>query len=546
MSQVHGGALPIPPVSARTAAWGCLLATLALAGCVGETPSARVSARLALPAPTAVETVPRDQRLSTVNQGEHYDLAPQTLIPIAFNRQADIKSSFQNFKSEEARYDFFYTSNDSLTPKVALTSTANEYETLDEEYGGKHVERERLHKATVSLEKRFFDTTELDVGLGYDWQDNSDEGYGAQPFVAANVRYPLWASRRRLERTSEEIFRRNELNDAQLAFIKTVRSRLQSALNHYYNAIFNRESRDACTNWREDLEAVLAKLDPSQGEKVGADHGRVQAELATIRSKEAGYNTFVEVQKARLKSACGLPFHAEVELVEAQFDPFHGMTHEALLQLGIQTDPEIATLRNARDNATVQLDLARRGRWDVALLMAGESNLAGRGTGEGVSDWSVSVGLEVAVVDSRVTRSLIRQASADIERYTEAMAARENTIFINTLEPQRRNVQLAQTQQELIDNLPRYQTDYESALAEYLAGRIDIDSLLRRRADLYYQQEEIARQALYMGYNTASLCAETGKFFELLNGHAPAETQPAERGNASAGQPPAPPAPEQT
>ncbi|MCK4340564.1 MAG: TolC family protein [Phycisphaerae bacterium] len=498
------------------------LALCVSVGCRGKTPSAKLGARLSLPSPVSLKTIPRDERLRSEDQGERHVLTPHSLIPIAFNRQPDIKSSFQRFKSEEARYDFFYASRDSLTPKFSLGNEVSEFESLSDE-GGSTVDRGREHIATLSLEKRFFDTTQLDVGLGYDWLDESASGYGAEPFINANLRYPVWGSRERLERTSEEIFRRNELSDTQLAFIKTIRSQLQHALNLYYRTIFNRWLRDASETWRTDLEALLPQLDQAQGHDSAADRRRVEAEITSVKSQEAGYATYVDVLTARLKGACGLPFHAQVELAEVDFDPFKGMSHEELLQLGIKTDPEIATLYNARDNSQVQLDLARRGRWDVALLLGGESHLEGYGVGEGASDWSVSLGLEVAAVDPRVTRSLIRQATADIGQYTEAMAARENAIFVNTLEPQRRNVQLAETKQELIDNLPLYRADYQGGVSNYLASGLNIDNLLKRRSDLYAQEEEIALQALYMGMNVSSLCAETGKFFELLNGEPPPE-----------------------
>ncbi len=472
--------------------------------------------------------MPRDQRLSARDQGESYVLTPRTLIPIAFNRQPRIKSSFQRFKSEEARYDFFYASRDSLTPKVSLSNQWDEYESQPDSRLGnrKEVDRSREHTPTLSVEKRFFDTTEMEVGVGYGLMDDNT-GYGDQPFVSASVRYPLWASRERLERTSEEIFRRSELNDAQLEFIQAVRQELEQALSHYYRAIYNMKLRAAARNRRQDMAKLLRQLDDITDRDVTADQRRIEAEIATVKADESDFNSFVEVQTSRLKSACGLPFHATTELQDVPFDPFKGLSHEELLRLGIETDPEIATLRNAMSNAQVQLDLARRGKWDVALLADGKTHLEGRGTRQDESDWTVSLGLEVSVIDARVTSSLIRQAQADIERFGEAIAARENTIYVNTLEPFIRNAQLAATRQELTDNLPNYRQDYETGVADYLIGNLNIDDLLKRRRDLWEQDSTIATQAFYMGVNVAFLCAETGKFFELLNGKPDAEpTEP--------------------
>jgi len=166
--------------------------------------------------------VPDASRLTRIEHGEVYRLAPLKLIPLAFNQQPDIKSSFQRFKSEEARYDFFVVSRDSLTPGLRVSNQ------FGEDRADEAVTRNRNHTAEFTLEKEFFDTTQVDLGVGMR-VDATDEAIGYRPFVSANLRYPLWVSRQKLERTSEEIFRRNELNDAQLGYIQEVRRRLRRA-----------------------------------------------------------------------------------------------------------------------------------------------------------------------------------------------------------------------------------------------------------------------------------------------------------------------------
>lgn len=487
------------------------MGALLLSGCNGRSPSAKLREKLTLPEPTKVQTRPRETRLTAVDRGEEYTLTPHSLIPIAFNRQPEIKSSYQRFKSEEGRYDFFYSSRDSMTPKFSLSNDWDETTSAGETI------QNRAHIAELSLEKRFFDTSELEIGIGHRMSEENEE-FGRRPFVSARVRYPLWASRERLERTSEEIFRRSELNDAQLAFIQSVRWKLRHALNLYYQVIYQIHLGHAVRSWREDLENVLAQVGELSGKDRSADKRRLRAEITTTKASEASYDSLVEVLTARLKSACGIPFHAKIEIVEQEFDPFRNMSHEDLLRLGMETDPEIATLRNSMGNAQVQLDLARRGKWDVALLADGKSSLRGAGEYEGEADWAMSVGLEVSVIDSRVTGSLIRQAQADIERFGEAIAARENAIFTDTLEPLVRNETLGKNHTELTENLEKYRADYNAGLTAYLADELSIDDLLTRRGRFYSQEAEIASQGYYMGLNVSSLCSATGQFFELLSG----------------------------
>ncbi|RME38721.1 MAG: TolC family protein [Planctomycetota bacterium] len=494
---------------------------LACAGCDTTLPSKRLEMGVNLPVPEAALELPPPDRFYRQEgvEPERYVLSPRTLIPIAFHHVPAIKSSYHRFKSEEARYDFFFTSRDSLTPRLR---TANQF---DEERTIEDVTRTRQHMVELSVEKRFFDTTELDAAVGYQI-DGVNEALGYRPFVSASLRYPLWVSRQKLERTSEEIFRRNEVNDAQLAYIQLVRSSLQDTLFRFYRVVDLRRQVKNLKSWLADLEALLPRLEGIAGRDVSTDRQRIRADIARVTAQIRELQGRFDVDLERLKAAAGLPFHAEVELVDEPFNPFEGYTHEELFQLSIETDPEIATLRNAEKNAEVQLDLARRGRWDLALLLDGKADVEGGGERNGVSDWSLSFGLDISAVDKRVTDSLIQQSLSNIARFSQAIAQRQNQIYVDTFEPMIRIETLTRSRRELIDNLPRYQSDYDKGVEAFLAGHLNVDDLLKRRETLFDQQQEISRLTFILGANVAELCSATGKFFELLNGAEGSEAPP--------------------
>lgn len=486
------------------AVWG------ALAGCESTLPSSRFRSDVSLPIPKSAATSPDPNRFAGEDTGEKCTISAKSLIGVTFGRHPGIKSSYQRFKSEEARYDFFFTSRDSLTPRFTTTNNAGESR-ADES-----VLRERAHTVELSVEKLFFDTTEVNVGIGYR-SDGVDEAIGNHPFISANLRYPLWASREKLERTSEEIFRRNELDDTQLDYIQETRRRLQQAMFQFYDVTNLARRVGFVESWLTDLEKLAQTLDAIQGRDMTTDLSRTQAEVTKVRAEVRNLKGRHTIETERLKDALGLPFRSHCDIVDEPFNPFAEATHEELFGMSIKTDPEIATLRNAVRNAEVQLELARRGRWDVALLLDGESSLEGRGETEGISDWSVSVGLEVSAVDKRVTNSLMRQAQANIARFQQAIAERENTVFVDTLEPLIRIETLSASRTELIDNLPRFREDYRAGVADYLAGKLNIDDLLKRRETLERQEQEISRLTFLVGANVAELCSATGKFFELLD-----------------------------
>ncbi len=481
-----------------------------LSSCASFVPSARRGSIVDLPIPASIDQKLSADRLDTTIDGKNYLLSARTLISTAFENQPNIASTYALFKSEEARYDFFYTSRDSLTPRLTISNAYNETRSKDD------VNRNRDHSIKFGIEKQFFDTTRLDVAVGYD-SNATNEAIGNQPFLSGNIRYPLAVSREKLERTSEDIFRRNALDDAQLAYIQEIRRRLERTLFRFYEVINLTRNVDDYTSWKSELEALQSVVDSTKEHDAETDRSRLSAELTRVSALLRNVAGRLEIQIARLKDSIGLPFHAKLELVDEPFNPFEGLSHDELLRASIDTDPEIATLRNSKRNAEVQLDLAQRGTWDLALQLGGQSRLEGRGENDGLSDWSVTIGFDVSAVDSRVTNSLTRQAQANINRFERAIAARENQIFVDTLEPLVRIETLSQSRTELKGNLPRFKDDYKKGIEQYKTGTLNIDNLLIRRETLFTQQNEIARLKFLVGANVAQLSAATGKFFELLS-----------------------------
>lgn len=472
-----------------------------------------------LPVPAESQTPPAPERLADHVEVDGFLLSPRSLISITFSLNPQIKSSYERFKSEEARYDFFVVSRDSLTPNVrtrnAFLERRDQFD-IDRGRTDRIVTRDRGHIVEAGVEKRFFDTSELDFAVGYESRE-FDNQIGNHPYVSAQMRYPLWVSRQKLERTSEDIFRRNELDDAQLAYIDDVRNAIQAALFKFHEVVQLRSRVGHTRSRRDDLQAVLDRIDEIQGGNNAADQARLQAEVARNSADLRVFSGRYDIDIARLKSVSGVPFFAEVEVLDEPFNPFAGMDHRSVLLASIETDPEIATLHNSVKNAEVQLDLARRGKWDLTLLLDGRSSLEGRGTEDGDSAWSVSVGMDVSAVDPRVTNSLIRQAQANIYRFKQAIASRENEIFVDTLEPLVRLETLGQSRDELIRTLPQFRRDYEDGMRRYLLGDLSVDDLITRRNNLFLQEEEIANLTFLLGANVAELLSATGKAFELLD-----------------------------
>jgi len=503
------------------AAWA---AALAGAGCAGTTPSQTVDSGLRMPVPQGqtytATTRPAKARWPSATQPAtsqpaeptHFVLVPMSIIRLTFDRQPAIKADYHAFKAEEARYDFFYTSRDAFTPGVRLS---NELSGDRDPNDGKS--RERNHEAELFMTKQFFDTSRLDLSAGY---HAGDEYWGgdrsSHSFVKGSLLYPLWTSRQALQRASEDIERQNDLRDAQLEYLQTVRFRIRESFFYYSGALRLGGRVDVNEQWLDDLRSLARRVQANQGPSSTEDLQRIEAEIETV---DAEYRDFVgrrQVEVEALKGAIGLPFEASIDILDKPFNPFAGRPYDQVLAESIASDPEVAILNNAVRSAEAQLDLARRGKWDASLELAGESSLEGTQDDQGESSWNVSATALLSAVDPRITGSLEREALANIERNREAIRARKNEIHVEAIGPMVQLDTLRTNVVKLPRNLPRYVEDYQKGLDEYGRGALNIDDLLARRRTLAERQTEIVHARQDIVVNVALLCAATGKFFELV------------------------------
>ena len=510
--------------SGMALAVGSWAAALAGAGCAGTMPSQTVDSGLRMPVPQGqtytAATRPTEARLPTATQPAtsqpaeptHFVLVPMSIIRLTFNRQPAIKADYHAFKAEEARYDFFYTSRDAFTPGVRL---ANELSGDRDPNDGKS--RQRTHEAEFFVTKQFFDTSRLDLAAGY---RAGDEYWGgdrtSHSFVKGSLLYPLWTSRPALQRASEDIERQNDLRDAQLEYLQTVRFRVRESFFYYSGALRLGGRVAVNTQWLQDLRSLARRVQATQSASATEDLQRVEAEIETVDAEYRDLEGRRQVEVEAVKGAIGLPFDASIDILDKPFNPFAGRPYDQIIAESVAHDPEIAILNNAVRSAEAQLDLARRGKWDASLELAGESNLEGTQDDQGESYWNVTATALLSAVDPRITSSLEREALANIERNREAIRARKNEIHVEAIGPMVRLDTLRTNVAKLTQNLPRYVEDYEKGLAEYDRGALNIDDLLARRRTLAEQQTQIVHARQDIVVDVARLCAATGKYFDLV------------------------------
>lgn len=439
---------------------------------------------------------------------------PLTLNPVRVIRLTNayypyIKENYENKMSKEARYDFFIANLSAVSYGARVS-------------GYKDVINNRWSRSRaygwgpeLYVEKKFFNSGEASLNVRYDY-DNADGEFGSETQVGAYLEYPLFASREALERESEKIFWRNELNDANLEYFRSVREAINWALDAYFRTLEYQERIEYSKAYVASLRALHEKMLNTNDPAITKDCDKV---LAKITSEQAEQETLIgrfNIDVQDLKSHMGLPFQCPIVMQIEEFNPFKGKTQDELMRISLETDPEIKVLRNAILSAEAELNLARRGKWDTSFFLRGDKTLGGAGSTEGEHGYSVGAGINLRHIDPRITKSMEREAQADIRRYESSIKGRENEIFVDTTDAIVNIETYGNKFRTLIENLPRYRSDYETGVTSYFNRQITIDELLQKRDDHYEQQRIIADSRESYFSNIADLCASTAQYLEYL------------------------------
>jgi outer membrane protein TolC len=453
----------------------------------------------------------------------HLDLTPMRVIHLTFENAPRIRVAYLKYLSEKSRYDYILATWTSTTPGAAVGPGWERSVDITDTISNRQTQR-----VEVFLERNFLDTSRLRAFGGVLNEDDGD-AHGFHPNFGGLFHFPLWVSRDALQRTSDQIFQQNRVNDAQLAYVREVRTLLSNMTGSFFGVLGIGQRVEARQHYVEDLEAILQRVQAAASRPAATqpattrspDAQRVQAEITTavtgLRSEQSNY----AIELDWMTSTMGLPHELEVALIEEPFDPFGDASHDELLALSLRTDPEIETLKNAVKDSQVQLALARKGRLDVAVDIGAAADLRGSGYWTGQTEYQANAALTVSFIDPRLSTSLAREASANIARYQQAIERRHKEVYVEAMEPMIKARSLRRNIPEIRRNLERYRQDFHIGLQDYFAGRMDIDDLLRRRQSLLDEEFDLINSKSALGGRMASLAGATGKYFELLQQPAP-------------------------
>ena len=345
-----------------------------------------------------------------------------TIIRITYQKNMEIAAA--RFEIEATDYQFrrFRRSLSQFVP-VVVDSRAERVVESALRNGARITDEESQARVSVGFEKEFFDGKKISAGAGFRGTADED-GENANPFLEGELRFPLFGSFTTLERVTELNFEENELLNAWLDFIDTVRDGISDSHEAYVSLQTAIRRRQIAVETVGDFEQLLS--DP-RIERSGDERRQVEDQIQAFQSETVEQDGNIEVSLIELLDRLGLDQLnlEDIRQMHTEDEGLYGSHYiesdiESVIAEALKNDVEIRVLEIAKRNAELKRSLAERGKWDITGRLFGKYDFDRKGDDPGErSGYEVGVGVSVQRNDPKLLRLSLQQAEAEIRKKLE-------------------------------------------------------------------------------------------------------------------------------
>ncbi len=444
-----------------------------------------------------------------------------SIIKITYEKNLEIAAA--RYEIEETDYQFrrFERNLSQFVPLVVDSQIERESER--NLIGGNRItQNEDEARVTVGVEKEFFDGKRFAAGAGIRATSNKD-GENANPFIGGELRFPLFSSVTTLERVTERAFEQNELLEAWLDFIDTVRDEVSDSQETYIDLQNSLERHKIAEGAVRDFQNLLDEMNKT-GTGNGDEIRQIEDQIQAFLSRTVNQQGNVDIWQIGLLDRLGLdslPLE-ELQPLEMREDDFYGKQYiekdlEQIIAEAIQNDVEIKVLNIARQNAELKKSLAERGKWDIIGKLFGTYDFENRGDDiRRPTGFGVGLGFSVQRTDPKLLRLSLQQAEAEIRKFTAEITWRERQVknLIRRRITQVRNLRLLvgelKTSRELRNSV------YLQKLEAFRKGNETMDNLIQSRVSLFETDKEFLEQFAEFFETVVDLNVASGYYFQQL------------------------------
>ena len=464
-----------------------------------------------------LSSVPSTFSASEPDDDQLIDFA--SIIQITFEQNLEIAAARFDIEASDYQFRRFERNLSQFVPLIVETTAERDSDSfLDDDERIREDDDETA--ASVGFEKEFFDGKRISGASGMRKTSNSN-GTNSNPFIGGEIRFPLFGSFTTLERVTERNFEENELLNAWLDFIDTVRESISESHEAYLEVEqavgINSLIAAAITDFN-----LIRELPVSAG--VMDDALQVDDQIQDLQSQSVNFAGEVDASLIGLMENLGLDDVRldQIRHLELNGGDYYGKRYidsdiETIINEAIENDVEIRVIKVARSNAELKKDLAKKGKWDIFGKLFGNYDFEQRGDDRRRrSSYELGLGFSVQRNDPKLLLLSMQQADAEIKRFDAQVEWRERKVHHLI----KRKISQARSSRHLIEELKTSRTLRQSVFAQkleaYKSGNESIDNLIQSRDSLFDTEKDIVERIEEFFEIVIELDVTSGFYFKHL------------------------------
>ena len=408
-----------------------------------------------------------------------------SIIRLTFENNPDIIAARYELEAAEYQFKDFQRSLSQFTPLLMNSKIERDV---------RHPYENQNYELKVGMEKEYFNGSSVSVGVGHRGElgeyedDDYDYDSGTSEFMDVNVRFPLFGSNTTLRRITQRSREENEMYNARLSYIDTIRNVIRDAQDTYFGLLEIIEQVKVNKKAITDYEDIL-NIPRVQSNK--SDYNLVNTTIKDLKSDILSGMGECSKQMSYVRSSMGIEYlsNDQIDEMDVYAEDYYGISYmsktlENLKDEAAVNDIRIRVLENAKKNSIEKKLLADKGKWDIFVDLNGRYDFESDRNYRDDNGYSVGVGFSIQKIDSTLLQYSSRRAEAEIRKYEAEILSQQ----LNTRTKIDREWNIARDKRELCEelviNLKSRQEVYLQKKEDYVNGKESIDNLITSREEI--------------------------------------------------------------
>jgi hypothetical protein len=434
----------------------------------------------------------------------------ESIIQLVFGENPEVVAIRYALEAAEFQFKDFVRNLSQFTPLLFRSAVARDQ---------RQYEEGQVYSSRVGMEKEFFDGSSIFTGVGHRGNFGDAES-GKGQFLETDITFPLFGSNTTLRRITSRSREENELLNARLEYVDTIRDNIRMAQFNYIDLQTHLERVAMRNECIEDYKGFLA-IPRAESNPVE----RQQIETA-IQSEEADlviYDQILNNILIRLRFSIG---QEEISLSQVNsFDlyakDYYGKSYlsrtvDELLEEADRNDINIRVLENARKSSYEKKRLAEEGKWDVFVDLNAQYDINGDGSLRDDNGYLMGLGLRITKIDPVLLGYSLSRAAAEINKYNSLIRAQQlrtkNQIDREWFTARNRRQQF----EELYASVESQRRVYLQKRKDYAEGNETIDNLIDSRKQIMLTQMTLSHSLEGFYSSIVRLDHACGVYFSKL------------------------------